>query len=402
MLSLSDIESAAATLQGKVRRTELIHSHFFSEQLDTPVFFKCENLQRAGSFKIRGATNFLAGQAKESLARGVITASAGNHAQGVALSASQHGIPSWVVMPESTPLAKVLATRDYGAHIELHGSTFDDAAAHAQALCREKELLYIPAFDHPLIMAGQGTVGLEILADLPDPDTVVVPIGGGGLISGIATAIKAYRPQARIIGVEAANAPSAQLALRKGAPVTLPAAHSLADGIAIKRIGDLTFPVIQQLVDEIVTVEEEDIAQAIVSLMEKGKLVTEGAGAIGLAALLYGRKPLHQGKTVFVLSGGNIDVQTMSRVVERGLVAEGRFLKIRVTLLDAPGTLSRLTTILADLRANVFHINHDRRNASIPLERTEVDLHLETRGCEHIQEILEHLKAEGYDVDVIR
>jgi threonine dehydratase len=402
MLEIAAIREAAAVLKNRFRRTELIYSHYFSERVGTPLYFKCENLQRTGSFKIRGAFNFLAHQKPEVLGNGVITASAGNHAQGVAFAAAELNVPSLVVMPENTPLAKVLATKNYGAEVVLHGATFDDAAAKARHLEKERGMLYIPAFDHPLVMAGQGTVGLEILEDLPNADTLVIPIGGGGLIAGIATAAKGINPALRIIGVEAAGAPSALLSRRKGSVVTLAAAHSLADGIVVKRVGELTFPIIEALVDEIVTVEEEEIAQAIVSLMEKGKLVVEGAGAVGLASLLYGQKAIHRGRTVCLLSGGNIDVQTIARVVERGLVAEGRYLKVRVTLLDAPGSLARLTATLAESGANIFHIRHERLSADIPLGRAEVNLELETRGPEHIREILETLREKGYGVKMLR
>jgi threonine dehydratase len=299
-------------------------------------------------------------------------------------------------MPESTPLAKVLATRGYGAEIFLHGASFDDAAIYARTLQEERGLLFVPAFDHPLIMAGQGTIGLEILEQRPDIDTLLVPIGGGGLIAGIATAVKALRPSVRIIGVQAAGAPSALLARRKGAPVQLPAAHSLADGIVVKRLGERTFPIIETLVDELVSVEEEAIAQAIVSLLEKGKLVVEGAGAVTLAALLYGRKPLARGNTVCLLSGGNLDVQTLARVVERGMLAEGRFLKVRIDLQDVPGALAALAGQLGRLGANILHVSHDRRTAEVAMGQTEVRLELETRGPEHIREILEALEAAGY------
>jgi len=402
MLELSAIRDAAALLKGRIRRTELIHSHYFSERLGHPLYFKCENLQRTGSFKIRGALNFLSHQPLESLRCGVVTASAGNHAQGVALAALQMNIPAVVVMPENTPLAKILATRDYGAEVSLHGATFDDSAERARELEREKGLVYVPAFDHPLIMAGQGTVALEILEDLPDTDTLMVPIGGGGLIAGIATAAKGINPRILIIGVEAAGAASALLSRRKGSLVTLAAARSLADGIVVKRLGEETFPVIEKLVDDIVTVEEEEIAMAIVSLMEKGKLVVEGAGAVSLAALLYGRGIVLRGPTVCLLSGGNIDVQTIARVVERGMVAEGRFLKVKVELLDAPGSLAKLATMLAEEGANIFHVSHDRRSAGLHLGRAEVHLELETRGPEHIRGILELLKKEGYGATLVR
>ena len=303
-------------------------------------------------------------------------------------------------MPETTPLAKVLATREYGAKVILHGTGYDDAARRARELETERGMLFVPAFDHPLVMAGQGTVGLEVLEDLPEVETILTPIGGGGLISGIATAAKALKPSVRVVGVEAAGAPSALISRRKGEVVTLAAARSLADGIVVKRLGKQTFPVIEALVDDIVTVEEEEIAHAIVSLMEKGKLVVEGAGAVSLAAQLYRREAV-RGTTVCVLSGGNLDVQTMARVVERGMMAEGRFLKLRVELPDVPGSLARLAALLAKNKANIFHVLHDRRTAEVPLGRAEVHLELETRGPEHIREVLELMDREGYGAQVL-
>jgi len=400
MPDLETIRAAAARLHNRVRRTELIPSHYYSERLGNPVWFKCENLQRTGSFKIRGATNYLLCQPPELLATGVVTASAGNHAQGLACAAQGAGFKATVVMPVATPLAKVLATKGYGAEIILHGNSFDDAVHHARELETERRLHYVSAFDHPLIIAGQGTAGLEILEQLPETDTLLVPIGGGGLIAGVATAAKALKPQLKIIGVQAAGAPSALLSRRKGEPVTLPSAKSLADGIVVKRLGNLTFPIIEELVDELVTVEEEEIAQAIVSLLEKGKLVVEGAGAVPLAALLYGSKSLAHGNTVCLLSGGNLDIQTLSRVIERGMLGEGRFLKLRIDLQDAPGALAELASQLAGLGANILHVSHDRRTAEVALGQTEVRLELETRGPEHITAIIEHLEAAGYGAEL--
>lgn len=398
MIDLAAVEAAAVIVGGRFRRTELIHSHYFSDRTGIPLYFKCENLQRTGSFKVRGAGHFLLRQAPEDLARGVVTASAGNHAQGVALSASSLGVTAQVVMPESTPLAKVQATRHYGARVLLHGSCFDEALAEARRLEREEGLLYVPPFDDPLVMAGQGTVALEVLEDLPEVDTLVVPIGGGGLISGIATVVKARRPRARVIGVEAAGAASALESRKRGALTAVAEAHSLADGIALKCIGKQTFPVIERLVDDIVTVTEEEIAQAIVSLLEKGRLVVEGAGAVSLAAVLYGGRRLARGATVCVLSGGNIDVQAMDRVIERGMVAEGRYLKVRVDLNDVPSELARLVGLLAELGANIFHVRHDRRNVELPLGRAALHLELETRGPEHIGEVLAALRGAGFRV----
>lgn len=401
MLEFRQIENAAATLEGRFRHTELIHSPYYSARLATPLYFKCENLQRTGSFKIRGAYNFLANHSAEDLKRGVITASAGNHAQGVALAATLLGCSCTVVMPETTPLAKEQATLGYGAQVVIHGGSFDEAAKEALALAEKKGGLYVPAFDDPLIMAGQGTVGLEIVHALPELETIVVPIGGGGLIAGIATAVKALCPSARVVGVEAKSAACAWEARRKGAPVDLHSSCSVADGIAMKRIGEQTFPIIEDLVDELVTVQEEDIAMAIVSLMEKGKMVVEGAGAVGLAAMLYAGKSVHRGLTVCVLSGGNLDVQTMSRVVERGMLAEGRYLKLRLEMADVPGSLANLSGLLSELGANIFQISHDRHNALLPLGEAEVRMELETRGPAHIRDILNALEEGGYCPDVI-
>jgi len=402
MVDIEAIRSAAQLLQGRVRNTELISSHYFSERLGVPLWLKCENLQRTGSFKIRGASNYLLRQPAGSLAAGVVTASAGNHAQGLACAAQQAGVAATVVMPKTTPLAKVMATKGYGAEVILHGAGFDDAVVLARQLEQERGLRYVPAFDDPLIIAGQGTVGLEIIQQLPEIDTLLVPIGGGGLIAGVALAARSLGRKLRIIGVQAAGCPSALVARREGKPVALPKAKSLADGIAVKRLGEQTFPLIEQLVDDLVTVEEEEIAQAIVTLIEKGKLVVEGAGAVTLAALLYQHGKLARGNTVCVLSGGNLDVQTMSRVIERGMLGEGRFLKVQIDLPDIPGALADLAALMAHIEANILHVSHDRRTVDVTLGHSEVRLELETRGPEHIELILETLQKHGYNAEVDR
>ncbi len=402
MLPYELIVEAFDRLRKRVRRTELIHSHHFSEKLGTPIYFKCENLQRTGSFKIRGALNFMTAQPRENLAKGVITASAGNHAQGVAFSADLLGVKATVFMPESTPPQKVFATRDYGAEVVLTGKNFDEAYTAAVKAGRESGALFVHPFDEPLVMAGQGTIGLELLGDLPDLANIIIPIGGGGLISGIASAVKATQPRVRIIGVEAAAAPSMHYSLKKGEIVEAPLAFSLADGIAVKRVGRKTFPIVRELVDEVVLVEEEEIAQAIVALLERTKLLVEGAGAVTLAALLNGRVKDLSGKTVCLLSGGNIDVRTISIVVERGLLAAGRYLKLKVQLADIPGSLAQLSADVAATRANIYLISHDRRSIALPLGRTEVSLELETRGYEHIEEVIRYLTGRGYDVEVLK
>ena len=400
MLSYDLILAAADRLKKRVRRTELIHSHNFSERLGLPLSFKCENLQRTGSFKIRGALNFMTAQPREALARGVITASAGNHAQGVAFSADLLGVRATVYMPETTPLQKIQATRDYGAEVVLTGRNFDEAYKAAEQAGKETGALFVHPFDDPLVMAGQGTIGLELLDEMPDVANIIVPIGGGGLIAGIASAVKETHPGVRIIGVEAAAAPSMHYSLRKGKITEPPFKASLADGIAVKRVGRQTYPIVRELVDEVVLVDEEEIAQAIVALLERTKLLVEGAGAVTLAAVLNGRVEGLSGKTVCVLSGGNIDVKTISVVVERGLLAAGRYLKLKVLLEDVPGSLARLASDVAATRSNIYFISHERRSIAVPLGRTEVQLELETRGYEHIRDVIAYLEGQGYGVDV--
>ena len=400
MLPYNLILEADDRLAKRVRRTELIHSHHFSEKLGVPLYFKCENLQRTGSFKIRGALNFMTAQPRENLANGVITASAGNHAQGVAFSADLLGVKATVYMPESTPPQKVFATRDYGAEVVLTGMNFDEAYAAAVKAGKESGALFVHPFDDMLVMAGQGTIGLELLQELPDLANILIPIGGGGLISGIASAIKETNPHVRIIGVEAAAAPSMHFSLKKERVMETPLAFSLADGIAVKRVGKKTFPIVRELVDEVVLVEEEEIAQAIVALLERTKLLVEGAGAVTLAAISNGRAGNISGKTVCLLSGGNIDVRTIAIVVERGLLAAGRYLKLKVELADIPGSLAQLSTDIAATRANIYLITHDRRSIALPVGRTEVLLELETRGYEHIEEVIGYLGGKGYDVVV--
>lgn len=402
MLPYSLIQEAATRLEGKVRHTELIPSHHFSERLGFPVYFKCENLQRTGSFKIRGALNFILSQPRSAMEQGVITASAGNHGQGVAFAASLVGVPATVYMPENTPLQKIHAVKHYGAQIVLTGKNFNEAYQAAQVRQRKSKSLFIHPFENPLVIAGQGTIGLEILDVIPDLSAVVIPVGGGGLIAGIASAIKKTNPNTRIIGVEAAAAPAVHFSLKKGQIMETPVGSSLADGIAVKKPGENTFGIIRELVDEVVLVEEEEIAEAIVLLLERSKLLVEGAGAASLAALLEGKTVMPDGKTICLLSGGNIDVKTISLVVERGLVAGGRYLKLKVELEDIPGSLAKLATEIAMARANIYYINHDRRCIALPLGKTEVVLALETRGVDHIKNILDHLTEKGYEVTVLK
>jgi threonine dehydratase len=396
------ILQAAERLRGRVRRTELMLSHYFSDKLGFPLFFKCENLQRTGSFKIRGALNFMMSQPPGALSPGVTAVSAGNHAQGVAFAARLLGVPASIYMPENTSLQKILATREYGANVVLTGATFDDACAAALQAREKNGAVFVHPFEDPLIMAGQGTIGLEIVEDLPDAGTVVVPVGGGGLIAGIATAVKALRPDARIVGVESECAPSMHYSLRKGSIVDAPVTLGLADGIAVSHIGRNAFPTVRELVDDVVLVSEEETAAAMVALLDKGKLLVEGAGAVPLAAVMNGRVPGLGEKTVCVISGGNVDVKTISMVVERGLLAAGRYLKLKVELSDIPGSLARLAQDVADTAANIFFISHDRKSIALPLGRTEVLLELETKGYDHIKEVIRYLEERGYAPEVLR
>jgi len=395
------IYDAYDRLKKRVRRSELIYSHYYTEQLGIPLYFKCENLQRTGSFKIRGALNFMTSQSREKLVNGVITASAGNHAQGVAFSADLLGVAATVYMPEITPPQKVQATRDYGAEVVLTGRNFDEACAAALTAQKNNGALFVHPFDDELVMAGQGTIALEILEELPDVRNLIIPVGGGGLIAGMAAAIRDKAPHVRIIGVESVAAPSMSASFASGKPTEKPVSVTLADGIAVKLPGSRTVPIICDLVDEIVMVEEEEIALAIVSLLEKTKMLVEGAGAVTLAAIQNRRIPEIEGKTVCLLSGGNIDVKTISQVVERGLIAGGRYLKLTIELDDHPGALATLRNIGPATRANIFHITHDRRSKTLAIGRTDVSLELETRGYEHIKEIVSYLEGKGYNLAVM-
>ncbi len=332
MVTLSEIEQAQRVLQNVADRTNLILSHSFSRMLGGQIYLKPEMFQRTGSFKLRGAYNKIAALSPQQKQLGVVTASAGNHAQGVAVAAAQAGIPAVVVMPESAPRAKAEATRDYGAEVILYGPAYNDAYEYALTLARDRCLTMVPAFDDPQVVAGQGTIGLEVLDDLPEVDDVIVPVGGGGLLSGVAIAVKARKPAVRVIGVQAAGAAALVSSLKVGNPVTLPTVQTIADGIAVKRPGDLPFQIIQQYVDDVVTVRDEDILRAIVLLVERAKLVTEGAGAAPLAALLSGAVAARNRHVVLILSGGNIDIKRIGRVLYRGLLPDRLFRQLALAM----------------------------------------------------------------------
>ncbi len=402
MLDLSDVLAARDRVAETARHTPLEYSHTFSAMTGANVHLKQENLQRTGAFKIRGATNRIATLSEADRQAGVVTASAGNHAQGVALAASRIGVDATVVMPENAPISKVQATRHYGAEVELHGEDYDAAAERAHEIEERDGKYYLHAFDDWEVMAGQGTIGLEILADLPGVETVVVPIGGGGLISGIATAIKGKQPDVRVVGVQAEGAASAAQSLQKGRVVERDAVDTIADGIATRAIGDKTFQVIDECVDEVVTVSDDEIAVAVTRLLERSKTLVEGAGAVPLAAILEGAFEYGEGETVVpVLSGGNIDLNTLTTVIVRGLVGTGRYLRLRTVLEDRPGALERVVSILSEQGANIYAIQHDRTSRDVAMDDAEVELDLETRGHDHVAEVVAALEAAGYEVDVL-
>lgn len=395
MITLADVVAARARLGTAVDRSPFARAEAFSRLCGHEVFFKLESLQRTGSFKERGALNRLLLLNEDERRAGVVAGSAGNHAQGVAYHAARLGIPAAIVMPVGTPLVKVTSTRAFGAEVVLHGANYDEAFAHARDLAQGRGATLIHAFDDPAVMAGGGTIGLEILEDCASLATVVVPVGGGGLVSGIAVAVKETRPNVRVVGVQTARVPSMRAALSANEPVTLDPAPTLADGIAVRRAGAGTLPMVARYVDEIVTVEEEDLARAILLLLETEKTVAEGAGAAGAAALLRGAVP-SKGTICVVVSGGNIDVNVLARIIDRGLVTSGRLVRFRVRLADHPGALHRLLGAVAATQANVMEIEHNRAFSRLGLDETAVDLTLETRGTSHVTEIEAALQASSY------
>ncbi len=396
MIPLDTIQSAAELIRDKIIRTPLIYSPSLSRRFDANIFLKMENLQTTGSFKIRGATYKLLSINKSGVVSSVVAASAGNHAQGVALAAKNAGLASTIVMPEWSSISKQEATRGYGGEVICFGQNIGESLSRAQELADE-EKLFIHPFDDPDIIAGQGTIGLEIFEELNDADMILVPIGGGGLISGIASALKAVRPGIKIIGVQAAACPSAQASLRKGKPVRVTSRQSIADGISVKQIGNHNFEIIKELVDDVVLVEEEEIAAAMLMLLEQKKILAEGSGAVGLAALVNESvKVPSKANIILLISGGNVDSPLLGRILRKGLMKNGRMMRFEVTLDDMPGSLSCLLSLVASMKANVLHIYHDRNLRDLAIYRTRVDLEIETRGRQHLDEIAAELKKEGY------
>ena len=401
MLALEDIEAASERIADLVVETPIDRSGTFSDLTGASVYLKLEVFQRTGAFKLRGAANRIRTLSPSEREAGVVTASAGNHAQGVALAATESGVDATVVMPEEAAISKVSATRSYGAEVRLEGVDYSAAQAIAYDLAESEGRTYVHAFDDPAIMAGQGTIGLEILDAVPDVDTVLVPIGGGGLIGGIATAIKERNPEVRIVGVQAEGAASVPQSLKAGQIVERDDVDTIADGIATRRVGDLTFEVMQAYVDTAVTVSDDEIAHTLTHLLEREKILVEPAGVVGLAALHHGRIPLEPDEVVVpVLSGGNVDLNVLTTIILRGLVETGRYVKLRTVLKDRPGALEHLSGVIGRLSANIFAIRHDRTSKDVAMNAAEVELEIETRGPAHVQEVIDGLEAEGYEVEL--
>ena len=398
-VTIADIWEAHKLLKSHLHHTPLAASRTLHDITGAEIYLKAENMQRSGSFKVRGASYKLSRLSEEEYRRGVIAASAGNHAQGVAIAAAQYKIPCTIVMPETAPLVKVMATQGYGASVVLHGFNYDDAYQRCLELQEETGATFVHAFDDPDVIAGQGTLGLEMLSDLPDADAIVVPIGGGGLIAGIAIAARALRPNITIIGVQAAGASSCRTPLDAGELCTLPTITTIADGIAVKRPGELTFSLIQRLVDDVILVNDEEIIAAVLLLMERNKLLVEGAGAAGVAALLSGTLELKGKKVIVPLTGGNIDINLVGRFIEHGLAAAGRYFVIHTCLTDRPGELMRLLNIIAEMRINVIDVRHQRISSRLPIMQREETLTLETRDRAQCEQLLQRLREAGYVVE---
>ncbi|MGB9840251.1 threonine ammonia-lyase [Thermovenabulum sp.] len=397
-ISLREIQDARAIIKNVAYKTGLVHNTTLSEMSGNTVYLKMENLQKTGSFKIRGAYNKIAHLTPEEKQKGVIASSAGNHAQGVALSATLYGIKSTIVMPKHAPLSKVSATKSYGAQVVLHGSVYDEAYAKAKEIQQETGATFIHPFNDPYVIAGQGTIGLEIMEDFFDVDAVVVPIGGGGLVSGISIAVKSINPKTKIIGVQTKNVPSMAESISNKKITTVEGAPTIADGIAVKTPGDLTFSIIQKYVDEIVTVDEDEIANAILLLLERAKVVSEGAGAVSVAAVLNRLNNYKNKKIVAVISGGNIDVNILARVIDKGLVKGGRKVFIDTFIPDRPGTLSKLLALIAETGANVLSVTHHRSSKDVLIGYAKVELELETADEEHVSKLKTILEENNYTI----
>ena len=395
-MNLQAIHAAAGRIRDSILISPFDRSEAFSQLTGNTVFLKLENHQMTGAFKERGALNKILLLTEEERRRGVIAASAGNHAQAVAYHAAKRGIRAQICMPLTTPLVKVSATRGYGAEVILFGANYDEACAEALRRCDAEKLTFIHPFDDPTVIAGQGTLGLEMLEQVRDLDAVVVPIGGGGLIAGVACAVKETNSKIRVIGVQTSKLPSMKAAIESGRQIVLPAEKTIADGIAVRAAGEHTLPLVRKYVDEIVTVDDEEIANAILLLLEKEKTLSEGAGAVATAAVLNQKSPLSGKRIGVIVSGGNIDVTLLSRIIERGLVKDGRLLRMRIHLPDHPGALVRLSGVIAQHNANIIETAFNRAYFGVVLGDTAIDITMETRGPEHIKELIGALDAAGY------
>ncbi|MGI9553620.1 MAG: threonine ammonia-lyase [Thermodesulfobacteriota bacterium] len=396
MVRLKDIKEASDRLKDVIHETPLVYSYAMSELTGANVYFKLENLQRTGSFKIRGSYNKLS-QLKGKT-KSVVAASAGNHAQGVSLSSNLLGMKSKVFMPEGTPINKMLGVKNYGSEVELMGENFDESLRYALSESRKSGSAFIHAFNDEEIIAGQGTIGLEIANNLNNVDAVFVPIGGGGLISGVSTAIKELQPRARIYGVQSANVPSMLEAIKKNRPVEVKSTGTLADGIAVRKVGGITLKIVKKLVDDVFTVSEDEIEEALLILASKKRLVVEGCGGVGLAGLIKKQKKFKNKNVVVIISGGNIDINILAKIIDRGMARTGRIMKLELELPDIPGALGILSTLLGEIKANIIHILHDRMSEGLAINRAIVEISMETRSFQHQKDIIKVLKRNKYNI----
>ncbi|MBR3498083.1 MAG: threonine ammonia-lyase [Selenomonadaceae bacterium] len=397
--TIADVYRADKNLSGIVKKTKLIASDFFSELSGNEVYLKPENMQHTGAFKLRGAYNKISGLSEEERQRGVITASAGNHAQGVAFAAQKLGVKAVICMPATTPILKVEATKAYGAEVVLHGDGFDEAYQHSLKLCEEHGYVYVHPFNDLEVLLGQGTTALEIINELKDVDAILVPIGGGGFASGVALATKVVSPHVKVIGVEPENAACMKAALEAGEIVTLPSADTVADGCAVKTAGDLTFAFCQKYLDEIITVNEMEIMSALLFLIEKHKLIAEGAGVLSLAAL--NKLEFKGKKVVAIVSGGNIDISTLSALIDKALIVRGRIFCFGVLLADKPGELLNVSRILTEENANVIKLEHDQARVTDSFKKVVLEVTVETHNQQHIDRIVAALNRNGYEIEKI-
>ncbi|NMD71161.1 threonine ammonia-lyase [Bacillus sp. DNRA2] len=398
MICIEDIFTAQEKMNGMIHQTPLDFSKTFSTLSKNEVYLKLENLQKTGSFKVRGSFNKMLSLRKDEVEKGVIAASAGNHAQGVAFSSHLLNIPCTIIMPKGAPISKILATRQYGAEVELHGSGFDEALNYALDLKQQTGAAFVHPFDDQFIVAGQGTVGLEILAQLPDVEAVVCPIGGGGLIAGLAMAIKEQKPDVLVYGIEALACPSMKQSLQSNKVVSIDSSPTMADGIAVKKPGELPFQIVQKYVDDIFCVDEMEIARTMLMMLERSKLLVEGSGACSLASLLYRKLPIEGKKTVAVISGGNVDVSFISRIIERGMVEAGRFVHFSLFLKDKPGELEKLLGNITNLEANVLNLSLEHIGEKIFPGYAMLHLSLETKNQNHVEFIFSELSKKGYEI----